>query len=140
MTDIIEVALLAGAIIAAVMTSIGVVACIAREASLSKIRAVTATNHYGPRECMNATEDLYYDLKTAGFNPKILAGRIGSEAKAPEDINHVWIVVEDLPGDWVTVESTAGRVIPESLERYYRGAILFETPGEMWTTYRAGVR
>ena len=46
--------------------------------------------------------------------------------------------VEAEPGHWVSIESTLGAVIPESLAGYYRPAAVFGTPAEMWEVFNRG--
>ena len=69
---------------------------------LVRIRAISlnlaAENEYRMTECINATERLWYALRAAGFNPKIVAGNVTAFSGDPREVNHVWITVEDPRG------------------------------------------
>ena len=110
----------------------------AQVTNLTRIREVAAGHAYTNTECMKATEHLWSDLTAAGFPARIMAGNLTSGSTRLADVNHVWISVEDEPGHWVSIESTLGAVIPESLAGYYQPAAVFGTPAEMWEVFNRG--
>lgn len=109
------------------------------QAEESHLLEDTISGHeYGSQKCMQATEHLWYDVTKAGFNTRILAGRISEVPADPSEINHVWLEVEESPGHWVQVEATVGKVIPEEHVGEWHALLTFQDPEEMWAVYRAG--
>ena len=137
MTTIIEAAILVGLLAAALSIGVATVAMISQAHNLETIREIAAEDRI-PGKCMNASARLWLDLKNAGLNPKICGGNLTSRSVRMNDINHVWVIVEDTPGHWVNVEATVGKIVPAGLAWTYQPAVTFDAPGQMWDTYRAG--
>ena len=135
MTTIMEAAILIGLTLAAVSLSVAVAAMIFQAHNLEQIREIAAENRL-PGKCMNASARLWVDLTKAGYRPKICGGNLTSRSSRLEDVDHVWVMVEDTPGHWINVEATVGKIVPAGLEWTYKPAVTFAAPSEMWDTYR----
>lgn len=80
-------------------------------------------------DCDNMAQDMWNILKTEGINSKIVLGNVKNKTDlAVEDCNHVWLVVEVIPDEWLALETTNGEFIyKEDNEQYYEG-FLFNNP------------
>ena len=80
-------------------------------------------------DCDNMAQDVWNILKTEGINSEIVLGNTELAGDLTiEDCNHVWILAEVSPNEWLAVETTNGKIIyKEDNERYYQG-FLFNNP------------
>lgn len=105
--------------------------------NISQIQEIAARHHTLSGECMNSTTFLWTDLEAAGFSTRIMAGNLswtGHGTIPQQDINHVWVQVEARPGEWTSIESLTGTLIPVEMTSYYSGIVL-DNPQQMWDLY-----
>ncbi len=87
--------------------------------------------------CSDMAIEVWDIIKTAGIKAKLMVGNIErdivkhkSDHEYIAEMNHVWVMAEVVPSDWIPVETTAGIIIhPKipSFELYNKGTS-FETP------------
>ena len=78
--------------------------------------------------CGDMACDVWNMVQTAGINVKIQVGNVDKDIKSLREANHVWVLAEESPGNWLALETTGGNVVYKTEnERYYWGWS-FETP------------
>ncbi|HAA01737.1 MAG TPA: hypothetical protein DCE18_00020 [Syntrophobacteraceae bacterium] len=87
--------------------------------------------------CSDMAIEVWNIIKTSGINARLMVGnterdivKYKSDLEYISEMNHVWVMAEVMPSDWIPVEATAGIIIhPKipSFELYNKGTV-FETP------------
>ena len=80
-------------------------------------------------DCDNMAQDVWNILRTEGINSKIVVGNVNETGNLTiENCDHVWLLAEVSPNEWIAVETTNGEVVyKEDNENYYEG-FLFSNP------------
>lgn len=80
-------------------------------------------------DCDNMAQDVWNILRTEGINSKIVVGNVNETGNLTiEKCDHVWLLAEVSPNEWIAVETTNGEVVyKEDNENYYEG-FLFSNP------------
>jgi hypothetical protein len=72
--------------------------------------------------CGDMACDVWNMVKTKGIEAKIGVGNVDREISSLRDANHAWVLAETSPGNWLALETTAGRVVyRDENPRYYSG-------------------
>ena len=87
--------------------------------------------------CSDMAIEVWDIIKTAGIKAKLMVGNVErdivkykSDHEYISEMNHVWVMAEVMPSDWIPVEATAGLIVhPKipSFELYNKGTS-FENP------------
>ena len=74
-------------------------------------------------DCDNMAQDVWNIFKAKGINSKLVLGNVDHFGPLTlDDCNHVWLLVEVLPNEWLAVETTGGFVVyKEDNDKYYEG-------------------
>ena len=115
-------------------------AVLAAEGALNNYTAVLGIteNYYNEHQyyidvydCDQMSSDLWDQFMARGINSKLVAGDVEKDITAPEDINHVWVIAEIVPGQWIAADPTEGGVHLNKISpRYYKGYV-FDDPTQM---------
>ena len=79
-------------------------------------------------DCDNMAQDVWDMLQAQGINAELVLGNVDSNALSIslDDVNHVWVVAEIEPSQWLAVETTGGYIVTDD-ENYLRG-YFFKNP------------
>ncbi len=81
--------------------------------------------------CADMACDVWNMVKTKGIQAMIKVGNVDREITSLAEANHAWVLAEMVPGEWLALETTAGRIIyQDENPRYYRGWS-FENPKKL---------
>jgi len=74
-------------------------------------------------DCDNMAQDVWNILKAKGINSKLVLGNVDHFAALTlDDCDHVWLLAEFSPDEWIAIETTGGYVVyQEDNEKYYKG-------------------
>jgi len=74
-------------------------------------------------DCDNMAQDVWNMLKTKGINSKLVLGNIDHFGPLTlDDVNHVWLIAEVSPEEWLAIETTGGFIVySEDNDQYYKG-------------------
>jgi tetratricopeptide (TPR) repeat protein len=87
--------------------------------------------------CSDMAIEVWDIIKTAGIKAKLMVGNIErdivkykSDHEYISEMNHVWVLAEVMPSDWVPVEATAGIIIHPKIPNFelYNKGTSFENP------------
>ncbi|MDO8873487.1 MAG: PEGA domain-containing protein [Methanoregula sp.] len=83
--------------------------------------------------CADMAQDVWNIVETQGMQALLVAGNIQNPDAGWKDYNHVWVIVEAAPRQWVALETTGGFLVyKKENPNYYRG-IFFENPKDLKT-------
>lgn len=83
--------------------------------------------------CADMALDVWNIVDTKGMRAVLVAGNIEDPAADWTAYNHVWVIVEAAPGQWVALETTGGFLVYKNNNpNYYRGTF-FENPKDLKT-------
>ena len=95
--------------------------------------------YYGPDiyVCGDMASDVWNMVETKGINATLEVGNIETEVSSIREANHVWVLAEISPDNWIALETTGGflvcnnsEICPVNNKLYYRGWN-FDNPGEL---------
>jgi len=74
-------------------------------------------------DCDNMAQDVWNMLKTKGINSKLVLGNVDHFGPLSlDDVNHVWLIAEISPEEWLAIETTGGFIVySDDNDRYYNG-------------------
>ena len=74
-------------------------------------------------DCDNMAQDVWNIFKAKGINSKLVLGNVDHFGPLTlDDVNHVWLIAEISPEEWLAIETTGGFVVYlEDNDRYYQG-------------------
>jgi tetratricopeptide (TPR) repeat protein len=87
--------------------------------------------------CSDMAIDVWNIIKTSGINARIMVGNVDkdivkykSTREYISEMNHVWIMAEVMPSEWIPVETTAGMIVHPKIPRFnlYRIGTYFDNP------------
>jgi len=95
-----------------------------------KIHTYTLEDYF---VCADMAQDVWNIVDTQGMRALLVAGNIQNPDADWKDYNHVWVIVEAAPKQWVALETTGGFLVyKKDNPGYYRG-IFFENPKDLKT-------
>jgi hypothetical protein len=72
--------------------------------------------------CGDMASDVWDMLKTQGINAKLNVGRVDQDITSIKDANHVWVLAEVAPNQYLALEATGGYSVEKADNpRYYTG-------------------
>jgi zinc-ribbon domain len=72
--------------------------------------------------CGDMASDVWDMLKTQGINAKLNVGRVDQDITNIKDANHVWVLAEVAPDQYLALEATGGYSVQQADNpRYYKG-------------------
>jgi hypothetical protein len=87
--------------------------------------------------CSDMAIEIWDILKTTGINAKLLVGNVDRDIvryDSPHEyiakMNHIWVMAEVMPAEWVPVEATVGQIVHPQVPNFllYHKGTLFENP------------
>ena len=81
--------------------------------------------------CSDMASEVWNMLKAQGINAVIAVGNIDTRIADILDSNHAWVLAEVAPGERLALETTGGRVVPESENPLYYRGWSFDSPAEL---------
>ena len=95
-----------------------------------KIHTYTLEDYF---VCADMAQDVWNIVDTRGMRALLVAGNIQNPDAGWKEYNHVWVIVEAAPRQWVALETTGGFLVnKKDNPNYYRG-IFFENPKDLKT-------
>jgi TPR repeat protein len=94
--------------------------------TLSDIVSAYNRNHTylkgGGFVCGDMACDVWNMVKTKGIEAKIQVGNVERDITSLREADHAWVMAEISPGNWLALETTAGRIVQKQENpRYYFG-------------------
>jgi hypothetical protein len=87
--------------------------------------------------CGDMSSDVWNMLETKNINALIVVGNVDKDITSIQEANHVWVVAEVSPNEWIALETTGGYLVCDDSDicaasnpRYYEGWN-FENPKEL---------
>jgi hypothetical protein len=87
--------------------------------------------------CGDMSSDVWNMLETKNINAVIVVGNVEKDITSIKDANHVWVIAEVSPDEWIALETTGGYLVCADSNlcsvnnpRYYKGWN-FENPKEL---------
>jgi len=82
-------------------------------------------------DCDEQAADLWDQIMAKGINAKLVVGSIEKDVASLDDADHVWVIAEISPGEWLAADTTNGRVfLSKDVPRYYKGYV-FDDPAQL---------
>jgi hypothetical protein len=87
--------------------------------------------------CSDMAIEVWDIIKTAGVNARLMVGNVERDIVKHKstheyiaEMNHVWVMAEIAPKEWVPVEATAGIIVHPQIARFdfYHKGTFFDTP------------
>lgn len=87
--------------------------------------------------CGDMSSDVWNMVETQNIDAMIVVGNVEKDITSIEDANHVWVIAEIEPDEWIALETTGGflvcadsKICPINNPRYYTGW-KFSSPKEL---------
>ena len=78
--------------------------------------------------CSDMSSEVWNMLKAQGINARIAVGNVHNAISDILQSDHAWVLAEVAPGEYLALETTAGRVVPESENPLYYKGWYFDSP------------
>ena len=78
--------------------------------------------------CSDMSSEVWNMLKAQGINARIAVGNVHNAISDIVLCSHAWVLAEVAPGEYLALETTAGRVVPESENPLYYKGWYFDSP------------
>jgi hypothetical protein len=95
-----------------------------------KIHTYTLEDYF---VCADMAQDVWNIVDTQGMRALLVAGNIQKPDAGWKDYNHVWVIVEAAPRQWVALETTGGFLVHKKDNPNYYQGIFFENPKDLKT-------
>jgi transcription initiation factor TFIIIB Brf1 subunit/transcription initiation factor TFIIB len=83
--------------------------------------------------CADMAQDVWNIVDTKGIRALLVAGNINNPDARWKDYNHVWVIAEISPKQWIALETTAGRLVRKSENQNYFKGTFFASPKDLKT-------
>ncbi|HUT67223.1 MAG TPA: hypothetical protein VMW86_01560 [Dehalococcoidales bacterium] len=81
--------------------------------------------------CSDMAAEVWNMLKAQGISAVIVVGNIDSSISDILQSDHAWVLAEVAPGKKLALETTGGRVVPESQNALYYRGWTFDSPAKL---------
>jgi outer membrane murein-binding lipoprotein Lpp len=81
--------------------------------------------------CSDMSSEVWNMLKAQGINARIAVGNVHNAISDILLSDHAWVLAEVAPGEYLALETTAGRVVPESENPLYYKGWYFNSPADL---------
>jgi hypothetical protein len=78
--------------------------------------------------CSDMAADVWNMLKTHGIDAVMQIGSVEAGIGDIAQCNHAWVLAEVSPGEYLALETTSGRIIPQSENPFYYKGWSFQVP------------
>jgi outer membrane murein-binding lipoprotein Lpp len=95
------------------------------------VRNYHETHEYSTTDmfiCGDMSSEIWNMLKAQGISARIAIGDIDTAVTNMLDCDHAWVLAEVAPGEYLALETTAGRVVPKSENALYYHGWYFDNP------------
>jgi len=81
--------------------------------------------------CSDMSSEVWNMLKAQGISARIVVGNVHNAISDILQSDHAWVLAEVAPGKYLALETTGGRVVPESENPLYYKGWYFNSPADL---------
>ena len=81
--------------------------------------------------CSDMSSEVWNMLKVQGISARIVVGNVHNAISDILQSDHAWVLAEVAPGKYLALETTGGRVVPESENPLYYKGWYFNSPADL---------